>query len=73
MSSQARKIDKVVEDGPFSRSTLYKAISEGKLVARKHGRTTVVLDEDWAAFLRSLPKLEPGASKPPRADSTAGS
>jgi excisionase family DNA binding protein len=41
------------------RTTLYKAIQEGKLRAVKRGKRTLILDEDLREFVRSWPQLEP--------------
>jgi len=35
----------------LSRATLYRAIADGKLVARKRGTATLILAEDLAAFI----------------------
>lgn len=50
-------IDELAKGTPFSRSGLYKAISEKRLVARKDGRKTIILESDWDSYLRSLPAL----------------
>lgn len=39
----------------LGRATLYRAISEGSLVARKHGDRTLILVEELNAFLKNLP------------------
>jgi excisionase family DNA binding protein len=41
------------------RTTLYKAIQDGRLRAVKLGKHTRILDEDLREFVRSLPQLEP--------------
>jgi excisionase family DNA binding protein len=43
----------VVSD--HSRTTLYRAISDGRLVARKSGGKTVILRSDLETFLYGLP------------------
>jgi hypothetical protein len=43
--------------GVISRGPLYRAIREGRLVARKHGKRTIILPADWERFLQSLPKV----------------
>ena len=41
----------------LGRTSLYKAIAEGRLVARKCGRRTLVLADDLARFLHDLPPV----------------
>ena len=41
----------------IGRSALYIAVRDGRLVARKCGRRTVVLKRDLEAFLAALPAL----------------
>ena len=41
--------------GPFGKTFLYEQIGLGKLKARKAGRATIILDDDWESFLKSLP------------------
>lgn len=43
----------------LGRSTLYRAISSGDLIARKNGRRTVILREELQAYLRALSRLVP--------------
>jgi len=38
-------------NGPISRSTLFRHIAEGRLLARKVGGATVILAEDWRRYL----------------------
>jgi len=40
-----------------SRSGLYQAIREGKLIARKRGHRTLILATDLRAWLESLPRM----------------
>jgi excisionase family DNA binding protein len=47
------------------RTTLYKAIQEGKLRAVKCGKRTLILDEDLREFVRSWPQLEPAKRDDP--------
>jgi hypothetical protein len=44
------------------RSILYREIRAGRLIARKSGRSTLILDDDLRAFLASLPQMP--ATKP---------
>jgi hypothetical protein len=50
-------IKELSESGPIKRSRLYEAIKAGELIARKHGRSTIVLTPDYEAFLDRLPKV----------------
>ena len=61
----AYSIGELAACGPVGRSTIYNAIAAGRLRARKIGRRTIVLDEDWRAFLTDAPivaRLNPPAS-----------
>jgi excisionase family DNA binding protein len=40
----------------LGRDTIYSAIRDGKLVARKLGRRTLVTDDDLRQFLTGLPR-----------------
>jgi len=51
----AKTVTDRVKDGPFGKTFLYGEIAAGRLKARKAGRATVILEEDWIAFLASLP------------------
>jgi excisionase family DNA binding protein len=50
------------------RSSIYEALSSGKLNAKKLGRRTVIMDTDLRDWLASLPAMRPGqaAAKTPR-------
>jgi hypothetical protein len=50
-------LTQLAADGPLCRSALYREIREGRLMARKAGRATIVLAADWDAFLQSLPRV----------------
>jgi hypothetical protein len=39
------------------RSLLYREIRAGRLIARKHGRRTIILDDDLRAWLAALPRM----------------
>ena len=54
----AYSIAETMAQSGLGRDTIYKAIHEGKLKARKLGRRTVVLASDLQAFLESLPVME---------------
>ncbi|HXW22180.1 MAG TPA: DNA-binding protein [Rhodomicrobium sp.] len=51
----ARRIADLVAEGPLGKTTIYAAIREGALKARKFGDATVILDRDWQDFLENLP------------------
>lgn len=54
----AERIETLAKHSPLSRSAIYSAISDGTLVARKHGGITLILKDDWDTFLRSRPIAE---------------
>lgn len=47
------------------RTKIYQEIKEGKLRARKIGRSTVILASDWQQYLQSLPSVVPHLPVPP--------
>lgn len=52
----------------ISRTSIYQAINSGELIARKHGRRTVILADDLHRWLHNLPVTAPKtASKSPNA------
>jgi excisionase family DNA binding protein len=55
----AHSIPEVCAYTGLGRDSVYAAIRTGKLIARKYGRRTVVLDDDMRAFLEALPRLGP--------------
>jgi excisionase family DNA binding protein len=54
---RAFRIPEVCKRTGVGRTTVYAAIKDGSLKARKCGRTTVVLADDLRAWLSSLPTL----------------
>lgn len=52
----AYRIDELAKRGPLCRTKLFQAIRDGKLRAKKFGRTTIVLHDDYMAFLHELPE-----------------
>jgi excisionase family DNA binding protein len=53
-------VDDRAEELGISRATLYREIRAGRLMARKVGERTVIIDRDWQIYLESLPsKLSP--------------
>jgi predicted DNA-binding transcriptional regulator AlpA len=56
MIEAAMKIEEVIENSTFGRTTIYAAIKKGELVTRKRGRRTVVLESDYNDWIRGLKK-----------------
>jgi excisionase family DNA binding protein len=54
----AYTIDEAAEVAAVGRSSLYEAITAGELIARKRGRSTIILAADLASYLAALPKVE---------------
>jgi hypothetical protein len=48
--------------GVLGRTNICKAISEGRLRAKKFGGATLILEKDWLSFLESLPDVRPSVS-----------
>jgi excisionase family DNA binding protein len=57
MTKLAYSIEEVAEMTAIGRSRLYAAIREGRLVAHKFGRRTVIRSESLKAFLDSLEQV----------------
>ncbi|MFI0843957.1 hypothetical protein [Mesorhizobium sp. IMUNJ 23232] len=57
-------VDELLEVSAGGRTLLYDAIGEGKLIARKEGRRTVILHDEYLAYLKSLPAIPPRAPTP---------
>jgi excisionase family DNA binding protein len=55
----AYHIEEASEAGAGSRSEIYEALRDGRLKARKRGRRTIILRDDLAAYLASLPDYQP--------------
>lgn len=55
----AYSINELAAAGPPGRSTIFKAIKDGELIARKAGRRTIILKSDYEAYLAGLPKAGP--------------
>jgi excisionase family DNA binding protein len=53
----AYSIQQLGEITGVGRTTIYAAIRNGHLKARKIGRRTVILHDDLHAFLKSLPQI----------------
>lgn len=52
-------VNQTVERGPLGRTSIWEAIRSGALPARRFGRKVIILEEDWQAFLHSLPRVKP--------------
>ena len=57
----SRTITQLAKDEGLSRGKIYEAIKSGQLPARKLGRKTMVLTEDWQSFVRKLPAYQAAA------------
>lgn len=52
----AFRINVLAKLGPFSRAKLFRDIAAGRLVARKIGGSTIVLESDWNRYLEGQPR-----------------
>jgi excisionase family DNA binding protein len=60
----AYSIAEASEVSRIGRTSIYEAISSRELIARKHGRRTVILADDLRRWLQNLPVTSPhSASK----------
>jgi histone H3/H4 len=48
-------VRQAVEASGLTRSHLYEAMKEGKLIARKAGRRTIIMAEDLRSYIQNLP------------------
>jgi hypothetical protein len=65
MEPLALTIPELPKWGGPKRDTAYKAIKRGQLIARKRGRSTVILFDDLKRYLAALPAIAPtGESQP---------
>jgi excisionase family DNA binding protein len=53
----AHSVTEVIARLGICRQRVYDLINEKKLVARKLGRRTLILESDLRAFLEALPKI----------------
>jgi excisionase family DNA binding protein len=53
---RAYRIDEVCALTGLGRTSIYAAIKHGDLLARKAGRSTIILSNDLDVFLQNLPK-----------------
>ena len=61
-NKNAHSIPEICEDSGLGRTFIYEEIKAGRLIARKAGRRTLVIDPDYKAWLNSLPKISAEAS-----------
>ena len=57
MEPLAHSIQEAMKIANAGRTTIYRAISNGELVARKRGRRTIILADDLRRWLESLPPV----------------
>jgi excisionase family DNA binding protein len=60
MLKLALRIDEVCDATGLGRTSIYAAIKNGFLRARKCGRVTIILSSDLERFLQTLPALHHG-------------
>lgn len=58
MEKAAYTIAEVAHQSGHSSRDIYRKLKEGKLKARKSGRKTLILAEDFKTWLASLPSAE---------------
>lgn len=58
----ACSIKKFADLTDFGRTTIYEAIRDGSLVARKNGKRTVITAPDGMRWLKSLPPANSAAT-----------
>lgn len=59
LTKAAYRVDELAREWPEGRTKIFAAIREGKLKARKSGRSTIILREDALDYLRQLPPANP--------------
>lgn len=57
LEREGYSIPEAAEVASIGRTKIYEAIKSGNLVARKHGKRTVILRDDLRAFLAALPAV----------------
>lgn len=57
MTKRSHTIKALREAGIMGATKAYEEIKAGRLVARKVGRRTIILDEDLKAWLDALPRV----------------
>lgn len=56
----AYSLNELCEVAAVGRTTVYAALKDGSLKARKRGRNTIILVDDAMAWLYAMPPYEPG-------------
>lgn len=56
----AYRLNELAKAGGPGRTKLYQAIRRGELRARKVGRSTIVVHEDYLEYLKNLPVKQVG-------------
>lgn len=59
MNKAAYSVTELVAIGPLGRSKIFTEIRAGRLPARRAGNRTVVMADDFEAYLSNLPPVEP--------------
>jgi excisionase family DNA binding protein len=73
MPPLAYSIPEVCKTSDAGRTTIYKAINAGELVAHKRGSRTIIFSSDLERWLNSLPEIEAKHSKRAEAIARAAS
>jgi excisionase family DNA binding protein len=60
----ALSITQAAVEAGIGRDSVYRAIREGRLLAKKSGRRTLILRRDLEAYLGNLPDLQPASYGP---------
>lgn len=55
MQKIALTVPEAIEAAPIGRTRLYAALRNGQLKAKKFGKRTLILSEDFQSFLKNLP------------------
>ena len=57
LDREGYSIPEAAEVASIGRTKIYEAINNGSLIARKHGKRTIILRDDLRAFLTALPAV----------------
>jgi len=58
---EAFSVQEATERAPIGHQGIYDAINDGRLRAKKNGKRTLIIVDDFRDFLSSLPDYEPAA------------